>query len=101
MDLGACLCLFGRVLITDVLFRSDYLLRGLTPHLVSIAKQGIRAEYMKPIFPVSCDGTFTQNEFCTCHLVDNENEQLYAVLRDFPHWQRSCRPVFRYVYFCP
>ncbi|KAI6098123.1 nucleotide pyrophosphatase [Pisolithus sp. B1] len=31
--------------------RADYLDRGLTPHLLDISKQGIRAEYMKPVFP--------------------------------------------------
>ncbi|KAL4081232.1 alkaline-phosphatase-like protein [Scleroderma citrinum] len=31
--------------------RADYLDRGLTPHLLDISKQGIRAKYMKPIFP--------------------------------------------------
>ncbi|KAI9570579.1 hypothetical protein HD554DRAFT_2083167 [Boletus coccyginus] len=33
--------------------RSDYLLRGLTPHLGNISKQGIRAEYLKPVFPMT------------------------------------------------
>lgn len=32
--------------------RADYLDRGFTPHLLDIAKQGLRAKYMKPIFPV-------------------------------------------------
>ncbi|KAI6016235.1 nucleotide pyrophosphatase [Pisolithus marmoratus] len=31
--------------------RADYLDRGLTPHLLEISKQGIRAEFMKPVFP--------------------------------------------------
>ncbi|KAI0060321.1 Phosphodiest-domain-containing protein [Artomyces pyxidatus] len=31
--------------------RADYLDRGLTPHLLDISKQGLRAKYMKPIFP--------------------------------------------------
>ncbi|KIM54455.1 hypothetical protein SCLCIDRAFT_31067 [Scleroderma citrinum Foug A] len=31
--------------------RADYLDRGLTPHLLDISKQGIRATYMKPVFP--------------------------------------------------
>ncbi|VDB91851.1 unnamed protein product [Peniophora sp. CBMAI 1063] len=31
--------------------RADYLDRGFTPHLLDIAKQGLRAKYMKPIFP--------------------------------------------------
>ncbi|KAI0051055.1 Phosphodiest-domain-containing protein [Auriscalpium vulgare] len=31
--------------------RADYLERGLTPHLLDISKQGLRAKYMKPIFP--------------------------------------------------
>lgn len=31
--------------------RADYLDRGLTPHLLSISKKGIRAEYLQPIFP--------------------------------------------------
>jgi hypothetical protein len=59
----------------NVLFRSDYLLRGLTPHLTNISKQGIHAEYMKPIFPVSRDGTF-QNLFSINLLVENQDGQL-------------------------
>ncbi|KAI0314078.1 Phosphodiest-domain-containing protein [Amylostereum chailletii] len=31
--------------------RADYLDRGLTPHLLDISKQGLRAKYMKPVFP--------------------------------------------------
>ncbi|KAL8277172.1 hypothetical protein RQP46_010420 [Phenoliferia psychrophenolica] len=31
--------------------RADYLEKGLTPHLVGIAKKGLRAEYLKPVFP--------------------------------------------------
>lgn len=33
--------------------RADYLDRGFTPHLLDISKKGLRAKYMKPIFPVS------------------------------------------------
>lgn len=33
--------------------RADYLDRGLTPHLLAISKQGIRAKSMIPIFPAS------------------------------------------------
>ncbi|KAJ6627839.1 alkaline-phosphatase-like protein [Mycena sp. CBHHK59/15] len=33
--------------------RADYLDRGLTPHLLDISKQGLRAKAMVPIFPVS------------------------------------------------
>ena len=32
---------------------ASYLDRGLTPHLLDISKQGLRAKYMKPVFPVS------------------------------------------------
>ncbi|TFY77705.1 hypothetical protein EWM64_g6306 [Hericium alpestre] len=31
--------------------RADYLDRGFTPHLLDISKLGLRAKYMKPIFP--------------------------------------------------
>ncbi|KXN88101.1 hypothetical protein AN958_07560 [Leucoagaricus sp. SymC.cos] len=31
--------------------RADYLDRGLTPHLLDISKQGLRAKSMQPIFP--------------------------------------------------
>jgi predicted AlkP superfamily pyrophosphatase or phosphodiesterase len=31
--------------------RADYLDRGLTPHLLAISKKGLRAKFMKPIFP--------------------------------------------------
>lgn len=34
--------------------RADYLDRGLTPHLLEISKIGLRAKWMRPIFPVSC-----------------------------------------------
>ncbi|KAF8500851.1 Phosphodiest-domain-containing protein [Russula emetica] len=30
---------------------ADYLDRGLTPHLLDISKQGLRAKFMKPVFP--------------------------------------------------
>ena len=32
---------------------ASYLDRGLTPHLLDISRQGLRAKYMKPVFPVS------------------------------------------------
>lgn len=32
-------------------FRADYLDRGLTPTLVALADEGVRAEYMQPSFP--------------------------------------------------
>ncbi|KAG2125529.1 alkaline-phosphatase-like protein [Suillus cothurnatus] len=31
--------------------RADYLDRGLTPHLLNISREGLRAKYMKPVFP--------------------------------------------------
>ncbi|KAI9059261.1 hypothetical protein FKP32DRAFT_1173925 [Trametes sanguinea] len=31
--------------------RADYLDRGLTPHLLAISKDGLRAKSMKPVFP--------------------------------------------------
>lgn len=31
--------------------RADYLDRGLTPNLLGLAKKGLRAEYLEPIFP--------------------------------------------------
>ena len=33
--------------------RADYLDRGLTPHLLEISRTGLRAKWMRPIFPVS------------------------------------------------
>ncbi|KAF8843353.1 Phosphodiest-domain-containing protein [Paxillus ammoniavirescens] len=39
------------ILISIDGLRADYLDRGLTPHLLDISKQGIRAKYMKPVFP--------------------------------------------------
>ena len=32
--------------------RADYLDRGLTPHLLDISKKGLRAKFMRPVFPV-------------------------------------------------
>ncbi|KAG1823238.1 nucleotide pyrophosphatase [Suillus variegatus] len=32
-------------------FRADYLDRGLTPHLLDISREGVRAKYMQPVFP--------------------------------------------------
>ncbi|OAX37436.1 Phosphodiest-domain-containing protein [Rhizopogon vinicolor AM-OR11-026] len=32
-------------------FRADYLDRGLTPHLLDISREGLRAKYMRPVFP--------------------------------------------------
>lgn len=37
----------------NVLCSASYLDRGLTPHLLDISEQGLRAKYMKPVFPVS------------------------------------------------
>ncbi|KAH9047678.1 Phosphodiest-domain-containing protein [Lactarius hengduanensis] len=31
--------------------RADYLDRGLTPHLLDVSKKGLRAKFMKPVFP--------------------------------------------------
>ncbi|KAF9644291.1 Phosphodiest-domain-containing protein [Thelephora ganbajun] len=31
--------------------RADYLDRGFTPHLLDISKQGLRAKFMRPVFP--------------------------------------------------
>lgn len=33
--------------------RADYLDRGLTPHLLDTGKRGLRAQFMKPVFPVN------------------------------------------------
>lgn len=32
--------------------RVDYLDRGFTPHLLNVGKQGLRAKFMRPVFPV-------------------------------------------------
>jgi hypothetical protein len=40
------------LLSANTMHRADYLDRGLTPHLLDISKKGLRAKYMKPIFPV-------------------------------------------------
>ncbi|KAF4577019.1 hypothetical protein EYR36_005005 [Pleurotus pulmonarius] len=39
------------VLVSIDGLRADYLDRGFTPHLLDISKQGIRAKFMRPIFP--------------------------------------------------
>ncbi|KAG0744773.1 hypothetical protein G6F62_010205 [Rhizopus arrhizus] len=41
------------VLISLDGFRPDYLERNITPHLDALANEGIRAEYMNPVFPPS------------------------------------------------
>jgi hypothetical protein len=38
---------------TNAMYRADYLDRGLTPHLLDVSKKGLRAKFMKPVFPVS------------------------------------------------
>jgi hypothetical protein len=40
-------------LAANITHRADYLDRGLTPHLLDISKKGLRAKFMKPVFPVS------------------------------------------------
>ena len=40
-------------LAANIMHRADYLDRGLTPHLLDISKKGLRAKFMKPVFPVS------------------------------------------------
>ncbi|CDO76499.1 hypothetical protein BN946_scf184622.g7 [Trametes cinnabarina] len=42
--------------------RADYLDRGLTPHLLAISKDGLRAKSMKPVFPNFWDPV-TDREF--------------------------------------
>jgi hypothetical protein len=42
-----------RLSAANIMHRADYLDRGLTPHLLDISKQGLRAKFMKPVFPVS------------------------------------------------
>jgi hypothetical protein len=37
---------------TNATHRADYLDRGLTPHLLDVSKKGLRAKFMKPVFPV-------------------------------------------------
>jgi hypothetical protein len=46
------LSLMFTLLSANTMHRADYLDRGLTPHLLDISKKGLRAKYMKPIFPV-------------------------------------------------
>ncbi|KAG9315860.1 Phosphodiest-domain-containing protein [Chiua virens] len=36
-----------------IVYSASYLDRGLTPHLLDISQQGLRAKSMKPVFPVS------------------------------------------------
>ena len=40
---------FGAHTLSD---SADYLDRGFTPHLLDISKQGLRAKFMRPVFPV-------------------------------------------------
>ena len=40
-------------LAANITHRADYLDRGFTPHLLDISKKGVRAKFMKPVFPVS------------------------------------------------
>ncbi|KAH9041999.1 Phosphodiest-domain-containing protein [Lactarius pseudohatsudake] len=35
--------------------RADYLDRGLTPHLLDVSKKGLRAKFMKPVFPINAE----------------------------------------------
>ncbi|KAI0304302.1 Phosphodiest-domain-containing protein [Multifurca ochricompacta] len=41
----------GEILRSNGTHGADYLDRGLTPHLLDISKEGLRAKFMKPIFP--------------------------------------------------
>lgn len=45
-------------LVANITHRADYLDRGLTPHLLDISKKGLRAKFMKPVFPVSYSSRF-------------------------------------------
>ena len=53
---GTIAIMLGRMLNEMFLRRADYLDRGLTPHLLDIAKKGLRAKSMIPIFPVRFSG---------------------------------------------
>ena len=49
-SVGLCnLCPLSTHAVSD---RADYLDRGFTPHLLDISKQGLRAKFMRPVFPV-------------------------------------------------
>jgi hypothetical protein len=45
--------MFTHRVVANIIYRADYLDRGLTPHLLDISKEGLRAKFMKPVFPVS------------------------------------------------
>ena len=49
--------------------RADYLDRGLTPHLLAISKKGLRAKWMKPIFPVSVPPLLTSDRSINISIV--------------------------------
>lgn len=42
--------------------RADYLDRGLTPHLLDISKEGLRAKSVVPIFPVRFFNAYPQHK---------------------------------------
>lgn len=47
-----CVTALTVLTIISSISSADYLDRGLTPHLLDVSKKGLRAKYMKPIFPV-------------------------------------------------
>ncbi|KAI9508874.1 midasin nuclear AAA ATPase [Russula earlei] len=77
----------------DISHRADYLDRGLTPHLLDISKKGLRAKFMKPIFPTL---TFPTGLYAESHGivannfwdVETDSEFYYANVSctSQPHW---------------
>ncbi|KAF8338761.1 alkaline-phosphatase-like protein [Cantharellus anzutake] len=45
--------------------RADYVERGLTPHLLNISHQGLRAKFLKPVFPIIVPSYPRSNSFRT------------------------------------
>lgn len=52
--------------------RAEYLDRGLTPHLLDISKKGLRAKFMKPIFPVSRTVSVSYDKSLLILIVDSD-----------------------------
>jgi hypothetical protein len=52
------------LVVANFSYRADYLDRGLTPHLLDISKKGLRAKFMKPVFPV-CPALRCRNTWLT------------------------------------
>jgi hypothetical protein len=70
--------------------RADYLDRGLTPHLLDISREGLRAKYMKPVFPVRIPFEFLALVLNISLSADSDIPVSHNLLEQLTHLNNVC-----------